>query len=115
MDSATAVNLVLNGCDRSHHYSTIMELIKNLMNRDCQIKVSLVYKEANMVADRLVNTAHKLGVQDMDMCIFISPPSVCRHQLDSDSGGVSFPRLGGASFLVSFLFPASRERERERI
>ena len=48
------------------------------------------------MADRLANTAHELEIQDMDICVFSSPPPVWRQQLEWDTRGIRFSRMCGS-------------------
>ena len=88
-DSAVAVNLIIDGCPVLHPYDSLVLQIREWRQKNWEVIILHIYREANRVADCLANLAHSflVGVHVLDV-----PPSSCRDLLFADCTGVSFPR-----------------------
>ncbi|CAN1851753.1 Putative ribonuclease H protein At1g65750 [Linum perenne] len=90
MDSLAAVNAIMGTpADDMRHSHTLGE-ISRLRQRDWQVSVQHVFREANRVADLLAHLGHG---KPLGTTFFNSAPSVIRYALFSDCTGTSIPRL----------------------
>ncbi|CAN1762528.1 Putative ribonuclease H protein At1g65750 [Linum perenne] len=90
LDSLAAVNAILGPPTEDLRHSHTLLGIDGLRQRDWQVSVHHVFREANQVADLLAHLGHSkpLGTTFFTYC-----PSFIRFALFSDCIGTSFPRL----------------------
>ncbi|CAN1165927.1 Putative ribonuclease H protein At1g65750 [Linum perenne] len=89
IDSLAALNAIRGGADSDGRHSLLIRQIQEWRNRDWEVCISHVFREANRVADLLAHLGHDLPFgshlncpisQDIERCIL------------SDCIGVAFPR-----------------------
>ncbi|XP_020221075.1 uncharacterized protein LOC109803811 [Cajanus cajan] len=85
-DSMIAVNLINDGCMRSHHcFETFREVIKELVAHNQLISCSYISREANKVVDALAKSRVANGEEPI---IFFNPPSLILPLLLAYSSGL---------------------------
>ena len=93
MDSWAAVHMVKTGCPKTHQCSSLIKAIQSLLRRQWKTMLVHCYRESNAVADRLANFAHAEEVLSEGLVTWLTPPSWCLAEVESDIRGVSVPRL----------------------
>ncbi|CAN1351644.1 Putative ribonuclease H protein At1g65750 [Linum perenne] len=61
-DSACAVQLLAEGVSDSHQHGTLVRKFKLLFERDWEVSVKFIYREANHLADYLANKGHEMAL-----------------------------------------------------
>ncbi|CAN1160246.1 Putative ribonuclease H protein At1g65750 [Linum perenne] len=90
LDSLATVNAILGPPTEDLRHSHTLLGIDGLRQRDWQVSVHHVFREANQVADLLAHLGHS---KPLGTTFFTSCPSFIRFALFSDCIGTSFPRL----------------------
>ncbi|CAN1781224.1 Putative ribonuclease H protein At1g65750 [Linum perenne] len=89
-DLRAAVEILLNDSDLAHRHASLVEQFSSLKNRDWEVSIHHVYREANFTADYLANVGHDL---DLGTHVFLYPDTKLLYWLRYDLMGVSVPRL----------------------
>ena len=90
MDSSVAVALINKDIDSKHPYGTVIARIKELLLRNRQVNLQLIYRESNRAADWLADLGHSLN---LGVCFYFTSPSGLSVILRNDLAGVSLPWL----------------------
>ncbi|RYR53791.1 hypothetical protein Ahy_A06g029039 [Arachis hypogaea] len=88
-DSQAAVNLMENPPKRHPTLTRPIRRIKELLNRNWQVRIRHIYREANQLADGIANL---LLNQNREHATWDHPPKETTLILFADRSGVSFPR-----------------------
>ncbi|KAJ1377582.1 Ribonuclease H domain [Sesbania bispinosa] len=89
-DSLLAIQLIKGHVPCTHHYATIIIVVKHMLSRDWSGKLVHVFREDNNTADILA----KQGViQSVPFVLLNDPPTDVLHSLQADALGVLFPRI----------------------
>ncbi|CAN1770919.1 Putative ribonuclease H protein At1g65750 [Linum perenne] len=89
-DSRAAVAILLNDSNRTHRHASIVEQFTSLKNRDWEVSIHHIYREANFAADYMANLGHDLV---LGTHVFMYPDAKLLYWLRYDLMGVSTPRL----------------------
>ena len=90
MDSSSAISL-LHSCNRSNHpYSSLIDKVKQIIDRNWTVRIVHVYREANRAADLMASKGHSLS---LGLHVYCIPPMDLKAVLDEDCRGVALPRL----------------------
>ncbi|CAN1121361.1 Putative ribonuclease H protein At1g65750, partial [Linum perenne] len=89
-DSRAAVEILLNDSDLAHRHASLVEQFSSLKNRDWEVAIHHVYREANFAADYLATVGHDL---DLGTHVFLYPDTKLLYWIRYDLMGVSIPRL----------------------
>ncbi|CAN1784074.1 Putative ribonuclease H protein At1g65750 [Linum perenne] len=81
-DSRAAVAILHNESETTHRHASL--------NRDWEVSINHIYREANSAADYLANLGHSL---DLGTHVYLYPDSALLYWLRYDLLGVSTPRL----------------------
>ncbi|CAI0473154.1 unnamed protein product [Linum tenue] len=70
MDSTAAIDIALKCLDDDHRHGILARQIQVLLNRDWEVRISHVYREANFAADFLANRGHLVdfGTHRFNVC-----------------------------------------------
>ncbi|CAN1176039.1 Putative ribonuclease H protein At1g65750 [Linum perenne] len=74
----------------THRHVSLVAQFVSLKNRDWEVSINHIFREANFVADYLANIGHDL---DLGTHVFLYPDSTLLYWLRYDLFGVSTPRL----------------------
>ncbi|CAN1776257.1 Putative ribonuclease H protein At1g65750 [Linum perenne] len=88
-DSQAAVLLLTSNDNRPHRHMSLVEQFLDWRNRDWEVTIQHVYREANNAADYLANLGHSLVLGSH---VFQSPDNTLLYWLRYDLIGVSTPR-----------------------
>ncbi|CAN1154631.1 Putative ribonuclease H protein At1g65750 [Linum perenne] len=89
-DLRAAVAIMTNESDRAHRHATLVEQFCSLKNREWDVLIHHVYREANFAADYLANIGHDL---DLGTHVFLYPDTKLLYWLRYDLMGVYTSRL----------------------
>ncbi|CAN0881643.1 Putative ribonuclease H protein At1g65750, partial [Linum grandiflorum] len=89
-DPMTAITILAKDSELDHQHAVLVLQFKELCNRQWEVNLSHIYREANNAADYLANLSHSLTY---GMHIFDSPDRGLSHWLYYDLIGISLPRL----------------------
>ncbi|CAN1779703.1 Putative ribonuclease H protein At1g65750 [Linum perenne] len=89
LDSSSALAAILGSQPEDTRHGHIIQHIRNLRNRQWQVKLHHSYRETNQVADLLAHLGHR---QSLGTHIVCDLPSNVLAALRSDCIGVVFPR-----------------------
>lgn len=87
-DSMTATKMIGKGCPRDHPSEMAVRRIKDLLNRNWDVKVTHCFRESNAVADHL---AKKAIAEKVSYYGLVEPPGsiLDKLQKESTASGVS--------------------------
>ena len=88
LNSITIVDLIQKGMDKKHPYAMMIARVQNLLQRDWQVHVKHVFREANLIADYLATIGHSLNLGRV--CLYLSPPFLLRTILRDDLAGLLY-------------------------
>ncbi|CAI0399883.1 unnamed protein product [Linum tenue] len=83
-DSSTAISLI-QSANTTHPHHTLVDFIRRLLEREWEVSVSHVFREANFVADHLASVGHSLS---MGVHVLDYPGPALRYWLYFDTIGV---------------------------
>ena len=89
-DSLMLVNLIIADSPTNHPLFNIIHECRSLLKGNWNCKVQHVYRESNMVADRLAYLGHSL---EMGTTVFEAPPLQISDCLDYDLSGAVSSRI----------------------
>ncbi|CAN0926336.1 Putative ribonuclease H protein At1g65750 [Linum grandiflorum] len=89
-DSMAAVSILSKGSQLDHQHAALVLQFTELCNRQWEVNLSHIYREANYAADYLANLGHSLTY---GLHLFDSPDRGLSHWLHYDLIGISLPRL----------------------
>ncbi|CAN1122460.1 Putative ribonuclease H protein At1g65750 [Linum perenne] len=90
LDSKAVVNTICGDIDEDSRHSQTIRSIHRWINRDWEIHVSHVFREANKVADLLAHFGHNLDFCFSGNCLY---PSHIDREIWNDFNGASSPRM----------------------
>ncbi|CAN1165013.1 Putative ribonuclease H protein At1g65750 [Linum perenne] len=88
-DSKAAVSILAKVDNLNHRHASLVEQFHALKNRDWEVSIHHIFREANCAADYLANLGHTL---DMGLHVFSFPDSSLLYWLRYDLIGVCLPR-----------------------
>ncbi|KAK0589288.1 hypothetical protein LWI29_012137 [Acer saccharum] len=83
-DSSTTVQLLCTDTNPNHHFFSLIQSCKEIINGDWRCVVQHVYREGNFLADGLAHMGHKM---DMGIWFFDNPPAEIRSIFVADCRG----------------------------
>ncbi|CAN0904913.1 Putative ribonuclease H protein At1g65750, partial [Linum grandiflorum] len=89
-DSRAAIAILAKDSELDHQHAALVLRFKELCNRQWEVQISHIYREANYAADYLANLGHSLSY---GMHLFDSLDRGLSYWLHYDLIGVSTPRL----------------------
>ncbi|KAH9685635.1 putative ribonuclease H protein [Citrus sinensis] len=90
VDSRCTIKILATNNIHPNAYSSLIQGIKRLPNRDWQVSLSHSYRETNFAADYLANQALLLP---LGIYVFPTPPSETEGWLLHDVSGSAYPRM----------------------
>ncbi|CAN1146438.1 Putative ribonuclease H protein At1g65750, partial [Linum perenne] len=89
-DSRAAVAILQNESETTHRHASLVAQFVSLKNRDWEVSINHIFREANFAADYLANFGHNL---DLGTHVFLYPDTALLYWLRYDLVGISTPRL----------------------
>ena len=90
VDSKCIIDLLANTSNSPNNFSSVIQSIRRLFNREWHVCINHIYREANFAADFLANFAMR---QPLGFHFFHNPPRGVVNYLIHDMYGNAFPRF----------------------
>ncbi|CAL1356332.1 unnamed protein product [Linum trigynum] len=85
MDSTAAVHLLSTTSPSNHQHASLVLAFRELQQRDWEIRITHIYREANFLADSLAHRGHILPIGSHVICP--SDPEIARLRMFDNVGG----------------------------
>lgn len=90
--SKCIIQLIANTCDSHIGYSSLVQSIRKLLNKDWHVRIDHIYRETNFTADFLAKKNFAMS-QSLGFQFLHDPPSGIVPWLNHDMYGIGFTRF----------------------